>query len=65
MGVTIRRIETSPQLFIGADLIKEVKKFKYLRIYIDTRLKYNVQIKYLESKLRQLCKVSLRLSIFF
>ena len=62
MIVTSKRIETHPQLFIGAEQIKEVKRFKYVGIYIDTQLKRNVQIKHLKCKLRQLRRVSFRLS---
>ena len=64
MLVTNKRIETRPQLFIGADHTKEVKSFKYLGIYTDTQWKYNAQIKHLESKLSQLWGVSFRLSNF-
>ena len=64
MVVTNKRIETRPQLFIGANQIKEVKSFKYLGIYIDTQLKFSAQIKHLKSKLSQLCGVSFRLSKF-
>ena len=64
MVVTIKRIETRQQLFIGAAQIKEVKTFKYVEIYIDTQLKYNTQIKHLKSKLSQLCGVSFKLSKF-
>ena len=56
MIVKKMRIETRPQLRIGAHLIKKVESFKYLEIYIDTRLKYNSQIKQLKSKISQLCR---------
>ena len=62
MVVTIKRIETRPQFFIDADEIKEVKSCKYSEIYIDTRLKYNAEIKHLKSELSQLSGVSFRLS---
>ena len=64
MVVINKRVETRPQLFIGAHQIKEVKRFKYLGIYINTQLKYNAQIKDLKSKLSHLCGVSFRLSNF-
>ena len=60
--VTNKRLITRPQLLIGSDLIKEVSSFKYLGVYIDTRLKCSAQINYLKSKLSQLCGVSFRLS---
>ena len=60
--VTNKRIETHPQLFFGADQIKEVKSFKYFGIYIDIQLKYNAPIKHLKSKLSQLCGASFRLT---
>ena len=62
MVVNDKRIETRPQMFIGTDQIKQVKNFKYLGIYIDTRLKCNAQIKRLKSKLNLLCGVLFRLS---
>ena len=62
MVVATNRIETRPQLFIGADKIKEVQSFRYHRIYIDTQLNYNAQIRHLKSKLNKLCGVSFRLS---
>ena len=52
------RLETCPQFFIDVDLIKEAKHFKYLGIFIDTWPECNAQIKYLESKLSQLCGLS-------
>ena len=64
MVVINRRIETHPQMLHGVDLIKEVTSFKYLGIYIDTRLKYNVQIKNLIRKWSQLCGVSIKSSKF-
>ena len=64
MVVTNKRIETRPQVLIGAEQINEVKSFKYIGIYIDTQLKYNAQIKHLKFKLGQLCGVSFRLSKF-
>ena len=33
-------------MFVSSGLIKEVKSFKYLGDYIDTRLKYHDQIKF-------------------
>ena len=65
MVVTKKRIETRPQLFIGADQIKEAKSFKYLGILIDTQQIYNAQIKHLKSKISQLCRVSFELSNLF
>ena len=62
--MTNKRKGTRPEMFIGADQVKEVTSFKYHGIYIDTRLKYNAHIKHVESKLGQLCGVSFRLSIF-
>ena len=64
MAVTNKQVEIHTQLFFGADPFKEVKSFKYLGSYIDSRTKYNTQIKYLESKLSQLRGVSFRLSKF-
>ena len=65
MVVANKRIETRPQLFIGADLVKEVKSFKYIVIYVVPRLNYNAQIKYLKIKLSQLCGLLFKLSKFF
>ena len=67
MIVTNNRIETEtcPQLFIGANLIEDVKRFKLLGFYIEIRLKYKAQIAYLTSKISQLCGVLFRLRIFF
>ena len=64
MIVTNKRIETRPQLFLGAIQFKEVKIFKYLGIRLDTWLKHNAQIKTLQNKLSQPCGVSFRLSKF-
>ena len=50
IAVTNKRRETHQQLFIGTDYIKEVKSFKYLGVYIDTRLTNNVRIKNLKIK---------------
>ena len=49
MVLTNKRMETRPQLCIGADQMKETKSFKYLVIYIDTQMKYYVQIKHSET----------------
>ena len=56
MVVTNNRIETHPQVFIGADQIKDVNSFKYLGIYIDTQLKTMLKFNSL--------KVSFRLNKF-
>ena len=45
--VTNKILIAQPQLLKGSDLIKEVSSFKYLGVYIETRLKYNAQIKYI------------------
>ena len=42
MVVTNKRMETRPQLLIGADQFEEVKSCKYVCSYIDTQLKCNV-----------------------
>ena len=55
MAVTNKRIEIYPDMFIGVDLIKEVKNFKYLGTYIDFWLKYNAQMIFHKRKLSQLC----------
>ena len=60
--VTIKRLIAWPILFIGSDLIKEVSSFKYLGVYDDVRLKYNVQVQYIKIKLSELCEVLFSLS---
>ena len=42
------RLSARPKLLIGSDLIKELSSFEYLEVYIDARLKYNIQIKYIK-----------------
>ena len=64
MIVTNKIVVNRPQLFIGTDPIKEVDSFKYLGIHVDTRLKFNVQIKHVKGKLSQLCGASFRLRRF-
>ena len=60
-----QRIETRPQLFNGTDQNEEVIYLNFLGVFLDTRLEYNAHTKYRKIKLRQLCKVSFRLSNFF
>ena len=62
--MTNGRIIARHQFFIGSDVIKEVSSFKYLEAYIDIRLKCNVQIKYIKSKISQPCGASIRSSKF-
>ena len=64
-GVTNKTLIARAQLLISADLIKGVSSFNYLGVYIDARLKYNAQIKYIKRELGQLCGVSFRLSKIF
>ena len=64
MALTNKILLARPQVLIGADLIKEIGSFKNLGVYIDTQLKYNVQNRYIKSKLSQLCGVSFRVSKF-
>ena len=54
LGDDFQPIQTHQQLFIDVDMIKEVKSFKYLGIYIYIRLKNNTQTKNSENKISQL-----------
>ena len=65
MLVATKRLESRPQFLVGAELIKEIKSFKYLGNYLNTRLKYRAHSKYLKTKLSLLCDVMFQLSNFF
>ena len=49
MVVTNKRFVARPQLLVGSDLIKKLSSFEHLRGYIETQLKYKVQVKYIKS----------------
>ena len=62
MVVTTKNTCNEPLLFIGGNQIRKVEFCKYLGIYIDRNLRFNVQIKQIKIKLSRLCGVAFRLS---
>ena len=56
--VANKRHMARPKVFKDSDLIEKVSICKYHGKHIDTRLIYNVQIRYIKTRLSQLCGVT-------
>lgn len=54
----------NPIISINGDVVKQVKKAKFLGILIDDKLKFHEHISYLESRLRQYRGITCRLRRF-
>ena len=62
--VTNRDLVFEPQLYIGTDPIRRVQVFKYLGVYLDSKLKFGTQFDRVYTRLSQLCGVTYRLKNF-
>ena len=54
--------ETIPPLKLGSGKIDRSNNFKYLGIYLDEKLDYNVQLKSLESRLSRMCGITYKIN---
>ena len=46
-------------------LLKRAHSFKYLRIYLDDKVKFNAHVDYFKSRLSQYCGITFRLIRYF
>ena len=61
MIVTNRQKHHEVQLFLGNNQLEEVDTFKYLGLFIDSNLKFQTHIDYINAKLSRMCGVTFRL----
>ena len=59
--LTNKCVAHEPSILLGGEPIARTGNFKYLRIMLGDKLKFNTQIEYVKSRLSQFCGITYRL----
>ena len=65
MLIRKRQVTILPSVCIAKDQIKKVTTVKYLKVFIDDRLKFQPQIEHIENTRSHFCEISYRLQNHF